>query len=340
MNLARHLPTLVLILAALLTFDVYKTYISPDSTPAKLVRVSHYGIVLYAVVLAAFCCILNAVGLNLTWLLTVLAIIVGGAAMPVGLALLWKPMSTVAAIASPWIGLACGLIAWFVTTWKRSGSISVETTGNTTNAVAGNVTSFGVGLLMAVILSHAFPAKYTSTDARHIARSNKIQGIVTPHAKEAPVSNAMSLDESGKAFTAEKTAAPKTMAQSESPPSPSRSEIVDFLETSQNMEPMDPVAVKKGEKLAWSANIVFILVAVILVPFTLFGTGYVYSKQFFTGWVVVSFLWIWMSMSICVIYPVVESTGSLRDISAGVWRDLKALFGVRKVKMGSGSNVC
>jgi urea-proton symporter len=129
--------------SSLLTFDVYKTYIKPDSSSAKLVQISHYGIILYALVLAAFCCILNAVSINLTWLLTMLAIIVGGASIPVGLILLWKRMSTTAAIAAPWIGLACGLLAWFITTWKRSGAITVETAGNTVNAVAGNITSWG-----------------------------------------------------------------------------------------------------------------------------------------------------------------------------------------------------
>ena len=40
--------------SSLLTFDVYKTYIKPTATSTELVRVSHYGIVLYAVVLAAY----------------------------------------------------------------------------------------------------------------------------------------------------------------------------------------------------------------------------------------------------------------------------------------------
>ena len=164
--------------SSLLTFDVYKTYFRPESSSAMLVRVSHFGIVLYALVLAGFCCVLNAVGLNLTWLLTILAIMVGGASIPVGLILLWKRMSTAAAVGAPWIGLVCGLIAWFVTTWKRSGAITVETTGNTVNAVAGNVTSWGVGFLMSGVLTLAFPAKYSSTDPKHIERSNKIQGML------------------------------------------------------------------------------------------------------------------------------------------------------------------
>jgi len=117
--------------SSLLTFDVYKTYFRPETSSAKLVQISHWGIVIYALTLATFCCILNAVGLSLTWLLVVLGIIVGGASVPVGLILLWKRMSTVAAITAPWVGLVCGLTAWLVTASKRSGSITVASTGDT-----------------------------------------------------------------------------------------------------------------------------------------------------------------------------------------------------------------
>lgn len=335
--------------SSLLTFDVYKTYFRPESSSAKLVQISHYGIVIYATVLAAFCCILNAVGLNLTWLLTILGIMVGGASIPVGLILLWKRMSTVAAVFAPWISLCFGLIAWFVVTLKRSGEITVATSGDTTNAVAGNITSWGSGAVLAVLLTLLFPKKHVSTDPRHIYRSNRIQGV----AVNEPPSGATSPDKTDtkEASTPVEAAAieaaavdgsEKAGARAHSQPAsaprpeafiPTGNELVDFLESKQ-IEPMDPVEVKKAQRLAVTANAVFVLVAVILVPFTLFGTGYVYNKPFFTGWVVVSFIWVWTSMCICVIYPVVESRGALRDVSKGLAADFGALLGMSK-KRGS-----
>mgnify|MGYP000854704828 CR=1 FL=1 len=302
--------------SSLLTFDVYKTYLRPKTSSAKLVTVSHYGIVVYTICLAVFCCILNVVGLSLTWLLTVLGIIVGGASVPVGLILLWDRMSTVAAIASPWIGLICGVIVWFITTWNRSGSITVATTGDPTNAVAGNITSWGVGIISAVILTYLFPSKYTSTDPKHIERANKIQGIFVgtspqpggsspveeprTNFKEASVSVGAERHENEKPALSNQ----KSSSQQAASFVPTGNELIDFLESKQ-MEPMDPVLVKKGERLAWGAGIIFLLVAVILVPFTLFGMAYVFNKAFFTGWVVVSFIWVWTSVMICVVYPVV-----------------------------------
>ena len=86
-------------------------------------------------------------------------------------------MSTIAVLLSPWIGFFSGLIAWFVVTKLRSGPINVSTTGDPKNAVAGNITSWGVGFLCAVVLSLLFPSKFESTDEAHIARANKINGV-------------------------------------------------------------------------------------------------------------------------------------------------------------------
>ncbi|KAE8153815.1 solute symporter family transporter [Aspergillus avenaceus] len=307
--------------SSLLTFDVYKTYIRPHTDSATLVRVSHWGIVLYAVVLAAFCCVLNAVGLSLTWLLTVLGVIVGGAAVPVGLILLWDRMSTVAAIAAPWIGFTCGIVVWFVTSWKRSGGINVETTGDETNAVAGNLASLGVGVIAAILLSFAFPGNRSL--------GNKSLG--------GPASTVLGVSVEGKDTTdcSATGTEGKDVEATVTPASPHPTGLSDMDRSSSNnaetqgaqVEPMDPVVARKAERFAWTANVIFILCAVILVPFTLFGTQYVYTREFFTGWVVVSFIWIWMSVIICVIYPVIESAGALRDIARGLWRDIRALGG-------------
>lgn len=301
--------------SSLLTFDVYKTYYRPNTDSQTLVQVSHWGIGLYAIVLAAFCCILNAAGISLTWVLTVLGVIVGGAALPIGMILLWEPMSTVAAIGAPWIGFCCGIIVWFITAYKRSGTINVATTGDTTNALAGNLASFGVGLISAFVLSYALPKKTPDPNADAIA------GVAVSQ-QQIP------RDKPDETKTSEKTEVPVAEVSGAS------NELVDFLE-SHDIEPMDPVLVKKGERLAWIANGIFFFGAVILVPFSLFGSGYLYSRSFFTGWVVVSFIWIWVSVMICVVWPVVESLGALRGISSGLWMDLRSLFGYAKDKRRS-----
>ncbi|KAI9761817.1 MAG: hypothetical protein M4579_000756 [Chaenotheca gracillima] len=310
--------------SSLLTFDVYKTYINKSATSHRLVKISHGGIVLYAIVLSVFCCILNIASVNLTWLLTCLGVIVGGAAIPVGLVLLWKPMSTVATLVAPWVSLVLGLVTWMVTASQRSGAITVTTTGDVTNAMAGNLASWGSGAILAVALTYLFPQVQTSDDPDQIARNAKINGVL--------VGRSISSTPPGSGDSSpRKTSGPPSMNKEkiEEPLSstapetvvPTGNEMVDFLESKQ-IEPMDPVEVKKAERLAIIFNVVFLCVAMLLVPFSLFGTQYVYSKSFFTGWCVVSFLWVWVSMIICVVIPVVESRNALRTMIKGAWKDM------------------
>lgn len=42
-----------------------------------------------------------------------------------------------------------------------------------------------------------------------------------------------------------------------------------------------------------------------------------------------SFIWVWVSMIICVIYPVVESLDALGTIAKGLFHDAGTLFGKR-----------
>jgi hypothetical protein len=321
--------------SSLLTFDIYKLYFRPNATSRELVRVSHISIVIYATVLASFCSILNAVNVNLTWILTILGVIVGGASIPVGLILLWNRMSTAAAIFAPWIGLVFGLVAWFVTTSKRSGEISVLTTGNAINAVAGNVTSWLGGALVAVILTFTVPHKFSSDDPAYVARANKINGVsVTPPPhehnlgspeKDIETAHALPSKPSPTRSSTPSADEPLTSANLETP-TPTGNAIVDFLEQA-HVQPIDPVLAKRGTRVAIIFNAVYICIAVIIFPMTFFGTEYVFSKAAFTGWVVVSFMWVWWSALVCVVWPLWESRGALGGIAVGVLRDLRGKGG-------------
>ena len=53
----------------------------------------------------------------------------------------------------------------------------------------------------------------------------------------------------------------------------------------------------------------------ILWPMPLYGTGYIFSKQFFTGWVVVGIIWIFCSFIAVVIYPAWESRATIMRVT-------------------------
>ncbi|KAI0125333.1 urea active transporter 1 [Xylariales sp. AK1849] len=318
--------------SSLITFDVYKTYIKPTATSTELVRVSHYGIVIFALILAAFCCLLNAVNLNLTWVLTILGVIVGGASIPVGLILLWPRMSTVATLVSPWFGLVLGVIAWLVTSRYRSGSVTVETTGDVLNAVVGNLVSCGTGTILAFVLSYLFPGQTVDNDPETQKRVAKINGV-RPRVDGPSSGIEKTIDPPDPVTTdgPEKVTGngnrtsidPAKEPASEPLPDtvvPTGNAIVDFLEVS-HIEPMSPEDMRKATVLAKYFNLAYWLIAIFLVPFTLFGTQWEFTLAGFKGFCVVSFIWVWCSMFICVIWPLVESRGTMLAIAKGLIKD-------------------
>ena len=54
----------------------------------------------------------------------------------------------------------------------------------------------------------------------------------------------------------------------------------------------------------WAISLSFVLI--VLWPGIMFTTGYVYSLQFFRGWVIVAFVWLVFAALFITIRPLVE----------------------------------
>ena len=51
----------------------------------------------------------------------------------------------------------------------------------------------------------------------------------------------------------------------------------------------------------------------------MFLSHYVFSRGFFTAWVVISFLWVFVSTGISVILPLVETSGFFKKFAGEVF---------------------
>jgi hypothetical protein len=64
------------------------------------------------------------------------------------------------------------------------------------------------------------------------------------------------------------------------------------------------------------------IVLLVLWPMPLFGTGYIFNKAFFSGWVIVGIIWLMCSTVAVGIYPLWEGRASIARNFGGMWRDL------------------
>jgi|SRR5271154_1398821 len=68
----------------------------------------------------------------------------------------------------------------------------------------------------------------------------------------------------------------------------------------------EQVQLKKAAFIARSMTVFLTIALLVLWPMPLYGTGYIFSQKFFTGWVVVGIIWLMCSTAAVGIYPLIE----------------------------------
>ena len=83
----------------------------------------------------------------------------------------------------------------------------------------------------------------------------------------------------------------------------------------------DPRTLRRAFKLACISAFVLTFIMDFLVPMPMFFSEYIFSRGFFTGWVVVSFIWVFASSAISCFLPIWETRSSfgtlIKKIMAG-----------------------
>ncbi|KAG1469306.1 hypothetical protein G6F56_003326 [Rhizopus delemar] len=81
-------------------------------------------------------------------------------------------------------------------------------------------------------------------------------------------------------------------------------------------------SMRKSSKFAKISSVALSLALFILWPLPMFFSRYVFSRSFFTGWVVVSIIWVFVSFLAVGVYPVFEARWTLINIFREIWRDI------------------
>lgn len=75
---------------------------------------------------------------------------------------------------------------------------------------------------------------------------------------------------------------------------------------SDDEEQMEQRKLQRASKIARSLTVFLTLGLIILWPMPMYGSGYVFSKGFFTGWISVGILWLFCSATCVGLYPLWE----------------------------------
>lgn len=288
-------------ISSICTYDIYKTYINTAATGQQLMRINYIGMTLFALFMAGFSTALYYIGVSMGYLYLLMGVIISSAVVPATLTLIWDGQSWAAATFAPILGLTCSIVGWLVTTHVTHGAFSVETTGSNTPMLVGNIVALLSPLVFVPILTFLPPFKPQSYDWQSMLAIRTVDD-------QESIRDAAHID-------------PEVVV----PRNGSRDARSTEATSSSSAAADEKANLDKAAKIARYLCVGLTLAFLILWPMPLYGTGYVFSKSFFTGWVVVGILWLFVSCGMVVFLPVFESRRTIVRTSRAMFSDLLGL---------------
>lgn len=289
-------------------------------------------ICVFGVTMAIFACIWNVIGIDLGWLFLTMGLIIGGAVFPVAFAVTWRGQSKAGALAGSLSGLSAGIIAWLVTAKTYYGAVTVETTGKEYPTLAGNLAAVMTGMIVSVAVSLVKPQNFDWDVTRAINPAGSTIVEIKAEEEEYDEREAPSIETSskeGEKPTAKDDTLPDAITTNKTThtiPSPLKSHpntTPTPTTLDQTIESGDsPQSLHRAFILACWASFLLTFAMDFLIPMPMFFAQYVFSKGFFTAWVVISFLWVFVSTGISVVLPLVEARGFFAGLARDIGRDL------------------
>ncbi|KAK4183922.1 Sodium:solute symporter family-domain-containing protein [Podospora australis] len=267
------------------TYDLYRAYFNPQASGKRLIYMSHCVVIGYALFIATFSVGLWYAGISMGYLYVMMGVIISSAVLPATLALIWAGQNKWAAALSPILGLCVSLTAWLVTAKKECNELSVKCTGSNYPMLAGNVAALLSPIVFIAILTAIFGIdKYDWKSMMEIRK-----GDDHDLAQEAGVD---------------------------------LETVTGGHEETQAEFEAEQAKLLKASKISKITTVVMTLSFLILWPMPMYGSGYIFSKPFFSGWVVIGIIWIFCSFIGVGLFPVFESRGTLARTAKHIYLDL------------------
>lgn len=219
------------------------------------------------------------------YLYVMMGVIISSAVIPATLTLMWSGHNKWAATLTPPCGLVCALIAWLVTAKKTCGSLNVPCSGSNNPMLAGNVVALLSPLIFTPLFTLIFGVDHYDWVTMGEIRKGDDHDLV----------DAANID-------------------IELIPGERRESVAELEE--------EQVKLLRASKIAKSMTVVLTLALLILWPMPMYGTGYVFSKKFFSGWVVVGIIWLIGSLFCVGLFPVWEGRKDLYGTFRSIYLDL------------------
>ncbi|KAG5746163.1 hypothetical protein H9Q70_011152 [Fusarium xylarioides] len=204
--------------------------------------------------------------------------------IPLIFTIIWRKQTKLAAISSAFLGMATGLGVWLGSAFAFSGEVTVASTGGTLPCMYGTVASLFSPLLYSVVITYVRPDNYDWSQ-----------------------------------FKEQRLAVEPDESSSEAESSQGKgSEQVTSTETVSNENSDDNQ--RRWTKYALYWAVATFLGHWVLWPLPMYAAKFVFSKQLFTAWIVVSLIWLWWTLIMVGFYPIWNGRGQIAAVTRSIWK--------------------
>ncbi|CAH6723675.1 urea active transporter [[Candida] jaroonii] len=288
--------------STVVTFDIYRSYINPEASGKRLIFISHATVLLFGYVMAAFAIGLYYAGVSMGYLYELMGVLIGGAVIPLCLTLFNKSQNAWAAALSPPIATVLAIISWIACSKGVFGAVDVNTTFEDYSMLTGNLVALMSPCFLIPIFTYAFkPQNFDWEILKNVRRVDEEEELLA--------AEGVKIDEENSDKLVPLTSRVTQIASN-------------LADLHKNDLAEQETILKKHFKVSLALCIFLTFAFLLLWPIPMYGSKYVFSKKFFTGWVVVGFIWLFFCAAVVVVGPLYESRESLVLVSKSIYWDL------------------
>lgn len=286
--------------STIVSYDIYRGYINPHANGKMIIRVAHMAVVAFTILMSCFSTGLNYAGFSMGYLYDLTGIITAGAVIPATCTILWKQQNKYACGLTPIIATAVAIMSWLVSAHCMYGTISIDTAFADNPVLIGNLVALLSPLIFIPILTYGF--KLQNYDWSQFK-------TITVVSEDGGVSTVTEDEENEEEGTGKKDAISVVTALSRRP------------EALEKVRREQAILDRDTKRAGWICITLTVILWVVW-PMPMYGTGYLFSKRFFCGWVAVSFIWLFFAGYCTIFLPLIEGRHVLYTTFRGIYWEL------------------
>ncbi|SPC62418.1 probable DUR3 - Urea permease [Ustilago sp. UG-2017b] len=284
--------------SAVVSYDIFKTYFKPTISPEKLLRVNQYVVVGFGLFAAAFGSLLHEIGLDLGFIYNFTGIFTCAGLSPLIFTFFDTRLHPAVVFPGIWINFASGVAVWLAVAWHKYGVVDLSSVGGVVPCLAGSGTGIGVGLVLSMLSVLFFPRDFAWSRIPEILEQQHKEQVERGAKQHLP----------GAAGDSSPNGDSEKARSITSSPDPRKQ-----LEIIENDPSYNPARLDRFFRIAVASSFTIFVVITIIWPFTLYR-DYIFTKSFFEGWVVVSFVWAILAFTGVGIFPAIQGIPVARVI--------------------------